>query len=200
MTSNERVKFLRTSLELTADKFGKRLGVSRAAICNIENGNRKLTEQMIKSICREFQVNELWLRDGIEPIKKYSNEDELEKFFEKIKKENSFRVEIIRGLSKLGSNEWEMIEHLHNCLNGCICEKVVNNDEILITDKESVKLDMWERITLKSDFLIFLNEYNITKKQLEIVYDITDRIDMYVNWKKRHLCIDERRSKLNDCK
>lgn len=31
---------------------------------NIENGNRSLTDQMCKSICREFFVNESWLRDG----------------------------------------------------------------------------------------------------------------------------------------
>lgn len=62
---NERIKELRKSLGLTLEKFGERLGVSRAAMSNIENGNRNVTEQMFKSICREFNVNEDWLRDGI---------------------------------------------------------------------------------------------------------------------------------------
>ncbi len=41
------------------------MGVSRAAMSNIENGNRNVTDQMFKSICREFNVNESWLRNGI---------------------------------------------------------------------------------------------------------------------------------------
>lgn len=61
---NERIKELRKSLGLTLEKFGERLGVSRAALSNIENGNRSVTDQMFKSVCREFSVNEEWLRDG----------------------------------------------------------------------------------------------------------------------------------------
>ena len=63
-TINERVKQLRKELNLSGEKFGERLGVGRSAISNIENSNRNLTEQTIKSICREFNVNENWLRTG----------------------------------------------------------------------------------------------------------------------------------------
>lgn len=62
---NERIKELRKEyLKLTMEKFGERLGVGKTAISNIENGNRNVTEQMFKSICREFNVSEDWLRDG----------------------------------------------------------------------------------------------------------------------------------------
>lgn len=64
MTQGERVKNIRVSLKLTMEKFGERLGVTKTAISRIENGERGLTEQMIKSICREFNVNEDWLRTG----------------------------------------------------------------------------------------------------------------------------------------
>lgn len=62
---NERIRKLRKSLGLTLEKFGERIGVSRAAMSNLENGNRKITPQMFKSICREYNVNEAWLRDGV---------------------------------------------------------------------------------------------------------------------------------------
>ncbi len=65
MTENERVKQLRKSLDLTLEKFGDRLGVTKVAISNIENGKRAVTEQMSKAICREFNVNEDWLRNGV---------------------------------------------------------------------------------------------------------------------------------------
>ena len=61
---NERIKELRKALGLTLEKFGERLGVSRAALSNIENGNRSVTDQMFKSVCREFSINEEWLRTG----------------------------------------------------------------------------------------------------------------------------------------
>ena len=65
---NERIKRLRKELGLTLEKFGERLGVSKVAISLIENGKNALTDQMLKSICREFNVREEWLRNGEEPM------------------------------------------------------------------------------------------------------------------------------------
>lgn len=65
MTVGERVKELRKNiLGLSMEAFGEKLGVKKAAISNIENGNRNLTEQMAKSICREYRVNYFWLTEG----------------------------------------------------------------------------------------------------------------------------------------
>ena len=64
MTENERVKEVRKTLNLTLEKFGERIGVTRGSMSNIENGNRNLTEQMTKSICREFGVDYMWLTTG----------------------------------------------------------------------------------------------------------------------------------------
>lgn len=61
---NARVKDLRAALSLTSEAFGARLGVTKAAISKIENGSRSVTDQMVLSICREFNVNEVWLRSG----------------------------------------------------------------------------------------------------------------------------------------
>jgi len=65
MTENDRMKELRNSgLGLSQDAFGKRLGVTAAAISKIESGDRGLTEQMVLAISREFNVNAEWLRTG----------------------------------------------------------------------------------------------------------------------------------------
>lgn len=64
MTQGERVKSVRKSCNLTLEKFGERLGVTKTAISYVESDKRNLTEQMLKSICREFSVNEDWLRTG----------------------------------------------------------------------------------------------------------------------------------------
>ena len=64
MTQGERVKSVRKSCNLTLAKFGERLGVTKTAISYVESDKRNLTEQMLKAICREFSVNEDWLRTG----------------------------------------------------------------------------------------------------------------------------------------
>lgn len=64
MTQGERIKEVRNSLGLTLEKFGEKLGVTKTAISRIEKGERSLTEQMTKSICREFSVDYLWLTTG----------------------------------------------------------------------------------------------------------------------------------------
>lgn len=61
---HDRVKKIRKSLNLSQEAFGEVLGVTKTAICGIEAGRRGLTEQMAKAICREFNVNYDWLKDG----------------------------------------------------------------------------------------------------------------------------------------
>ena len=51
-------------VNLSQEAFGKRLGVTGAAISRIESGNREPSEQIILAICREFNVSEAWLRTG----------------------------------------------------------------------------------------------------------------------------------------
>lgn len=78
----ERIRTLRkTYLKLSQEQFGKKLGVSRAVIKNIELNSLARPEQkepIYKLICREFDVNEQWLRSGEgEPFASFSDEEEL---------------------------------------------------------------------------------------------------------------------------
>jgi len=88
---NTRVKFLRKNLNMSQETFGNKLGVTGAGISKIESGQRNLTEQMILMICKEFNINENWLRHGeggifkqklptgIEQLAEYYQLDELDK-------------------------------------------------------------------------------------------------------------------------
>lgn len=62
---NKRIEELRNALNLSQDKFGKVLGVTRTAVCSWETGRRGITEQIIISICKEFNVNRAWLVEGV---------------------------------------------------------------------------------------------------------------------------------------
>jgi len=63
MTQGERVLEIRKVLGLTMDKFGEKLGVQKSAISKIEKDKVNLSDQMVKLICREYNVNYDWLMD-----------------------------------------------------------------------------------------------------------------------------------------
>lgn len=61
---NERIKEVRKMLHLTQSAFAGRVGVKQQTIAMLEAGNSNPSEQLINGICREFRVNEAWLRTG----------------------------------------------------------------------------------------------------------------------------------------
>lgn len=75
---NERLKKIRKSLDLTQQKLADRLGVKRNTVAQWELGINALTDQVVTSICREFNVNEEWLRTGSGEMFKPSPSSELD--------------------------------------------------------------------------------------------------------------------------
>lgn len=61
---NERVRVVRKAMKLNQNEFSKKLGITPTAISRIERGERRITDRLIMSICREFGINEQWLRTG----------------------------------------------------------------------------------------------------------------------------------------
>ena len=60
----ERIKKLRKALDLTQQEFADRIGIKRNTIANYESGRNEPIDSVISLICREFNVNEKWLRTG----------------------------------------------------------------------------------------------------------------------------------------
>ena len=61
---NERIKSVRVMHGLNQTDFAKRLSISRSAVCKIESGENSPSDQTINLICKEFDINEEWLRTG----------------------------------------------------------------------------------------------------------------------------------------
>ena len=61
---SDRIKDLRKELNLKQSDFANKIGIKQAAISAIEKGIRNVTDRIINDICREFNVNEEWLRNG----------------------------------------------------------------------------------------------------------------------------------------
>lgn len=129
MTQGERIKEVRKSLGLTLEKFGECIGVTRAAMSNLENGHRNLTEQMTKSICREFNVSDEWLRTGEgEMFLPVNRKTKIEKLTNQLLSEesDSFKNRLVSVLADLTENEWEFLEKKAMQLCGIDNESDIN--------------------------------------------------------------------------
>lgn len=60
----DRFKELRKVLGMTQQEFADRLAVSRNNIAGYEVGKSAPSESVIRLVCKEFSVNEEWLRTG----------------------------------------------------------------------------------------------------------------------------------------
>lgn len=65
----ERIKQVRKSLNLTQQEFADRLSIKRTTIANYEAGRNEPVDSVIALICREFHINEAWLRSGVGEMK-----------------------------------------------------------------------------------------------------------------------------------
>lgn len=112
MTQGERVREIRKALGLTLEKFGEHLGVGKTAISGIETGRRNLTEQMTKSICREFGVDYMWLTTGDGEMFVESDDDFMEKIDRIMAGENDARKNMIKTLLNASDADIEALDNL----------------------------------------------------------------------------------------
>ena len=112
MTQNERVKEVRKTLGLTLEKFGERIGVTRGSMSNIENGNRNLTEQMTKSICREFSVDYIWLTTGEGEMFVETDDDFIERIDRIMAGEDDTRKNLFKFMLELSDEDIAALDRL----------------------------------------------------------------------------------------
>jgi hypothetical protein len=111
----ERVRELRKTLRLSGEKFGEKIGLKKVAVSQIETGRNNLSEQNILAICREFNVNEDWLRYGTgEMFKDMTLDEEIISFIGDIQWDASttFKKRFISAVAKLNDEEWKVLEKI----------------------------------------------------------------------------------------
>jgi len=112
MTIGERIKILRKELGLTLEKLGEKLGVTKSSLSMIENGKANPGEQTIILVCREFNVNEEWLRNGTGEMFNSSSGsqalDELRKEFNL----DDFSIKLIKAFSELTDKQRASVKNL----------------------------------------------------------------------------------------
>lgn len=112
-TIGERIKYIRKDVyKLTLDRFGEKIGISNAAVSALETGKNNPSEQTVRMICREFRVNEEWLRNGIgAPIAPKSRDEEIADFAGQILDSGSaFQRAFVSVLARTTPEEWAIFE------------------------------------------------------------------------------------------
>jgi transcriptional regulator with XRE-family HTH domain len=112
VAQGERIREVRNTLGLTLEKFGDRLGVTKVAISNIEKGNRNLTEQMTKAICREFNVDYMWLTTGDGEMFIDNDDDFIERIDRIMAGEDEARKNLFKFMLELSDDDIAALDRL----------------------------------------------------------------------------------------
>ena len=115
-TTKDRIKELRKALDnMPQDTFAKKVGLTKNYISLVETGNRSLADRTVKDICRIFDVNEEWLRNGTgEMFVQKSKDEQIAEMLADIQKEGdaSFKHSLISALTRLNESDWDTLEKL----------------------------------------------------------------------------------------
>lgn len=124
---NKRIKMVRKSKGLTLEKFGERIGITASACSTIENGKNNASDQTIRSICREFNVSENWLRTGEGEMYNAVDEDEeISNIMTAISANDPVMVRILKAYWHLTPDERRAFQHF---VDNVVEEYKKNNPE-----------------------------------------------------------------------
>lgn len=111
---NDRIKELRKAMNLSQEKFGELLGITKSGVSDIESGRRKVTDQHVIMLVNNG-VNEEWLRTGkgnmfVPGIK----DKQISAMLADVMKsgEDSFRHRLVSALARLDDEGWDNLEKL----------------------------------------------------------------------------------------
>lgn len=112
---NERIALVRKSLGLTQEKFAEQVGLSRNFMWMIESGTRVPSDRTISDICREFNVNETWLRTGEgEMFNQITQSEKIAAFLGDITENDGddFKRRFVEMLAELEPEDWKLLERM----------------------------------------------------------------------------------------
>lgn len=114
-----RIKSLRKNLNMNQTDFGSKIGLKQTTIAGYETGSREPNDAVILSICKEFNVNENWLRNGVgEMFNKRTKDQKIADFIGDIflEEEESFKRRFVSMLADMDEDQWALLAKMANAL------------------------------------------------------------------------------------
>lgn len=113
---NERVRAIRKHFKLNQTEFGEKIGLKQRSIADIERGRNSLTKRNFDNICRIFDVNPDWLRNGVgEMFNQKGRERYLELLIEDYGLKNEHKI-LLESILELPPEMWQgVLNWIKNC-------------------------------------------------------------------------------------
>lgn len=110
-TLSERIALIQEKSKLNQTEFSGRIGISQQYLSQIRNGKKIPSDRTISDICREFGVNEVWIRTGEgDPFRQESRSEQIMRFaVQTAKGSDEFKKALVSMLAKLDPEDWEAL-------------------------------------------------------------------------------------------
>ena len=112
MTQGERIREVRKALGLTLEKFGEKIGMKKNSVSQLENGKNSVTEQVVKAICREYNVDYMWLTTGDGEIFIDTDDDFIERIDRIMAGEDEARKNLFKFMLELSDEDIAALDRL----------------------------------------------------------------------------------------
>lgn len=112
MTQGERIREVRKALGLTLEKFGKKIGMKKNSVSQLENGKNSVTEQVVKAICREYNVDYMWLTTGDGEMFIDTDDDFIERIDRIMAGEDEARKSLFKFMLELSDEDIAALDRL----------------------------------------------------------------------------------------
>lgn len=112
MTQGERIREVRKALGLTLEKFGEKIGMKKNSVSQLENGKNSVTEQVVKAICREYNVDYMWLTTGDGEMFIDTDDDFIERIDRIMAGEDETRKSLFKFMLELSDEDIAALDRL----------------------------------------------------------------------------------------
>lgn len=110
---SHRISLIIQQRDIKKVEFARKIGVSQAFVSELCSGAKNPSDRTISDICREYNVNETWLRTGEgEMFRPLDRREEMARFWEEVSGAplDDIRVRLVDVLSRLTKEDWDFIE------------------------------------------------------------------------------------------
>lgn len=107
LTMHDRIKELRKANNLTQAEFGERIGITFSSVSLLEKGKNNPSEQTIRAICSEFNVNRDWLVDGIGEMR--ASRPLIPELMRVLRTYPALQAALERAVDVMGPEEWDAL-------------------------------------------------------------------------------------------
>lgn len=111
----DRIRKVRTDADLSMEKFGERIGITKSSVSLLESGKNSPSEQTIMLICKEFNVNKLWIYTGEGEMYREIEDETAEAVSDLLEEDNPFYdliLGIMKTYKKLDDNSQKALRNL----------------------------------------------------------------------------------------